>query len=82
MASDGTAGSDRCSTPGGRGVLTVDQAARVLRISKTHVFRLVHSGVLAHTRVADNTIAIPAGAVRALLASSCRGRGLSTPRSR
>lgn len=79
MASDGER-TDRCSTPGGRGVLSVDQAARILRISKTHVYRLVHSGVLAHTRVADNTIAIPAGAVRALLAS--RGRGLGTPQSR
>jgi excisionase family DNA binding protein len=79
MASDGE-GTDRCSTLGGRGVLTVDQAARILRISKMHVYRLVRSGVLAHTRVADNTIAIPAGAVRALLAS--QGRGLNTPRSR
>ena len=71
---------ERCSAPGGRGVLTVDQAARILRISKTHTYRLVHSGVLAHTRVGDNTIAIPASAVRALLAS--RGRGLGSPRSR
>jgi excisionase family DNA binding protein len=78
MASGG-ARIDRCSTPGGRGVLTVDQAARVLRISKAHVFRLVQCGKLAHTRDGD-TIAIPAAAVRALLAS--QGRGLSTPRSR
>jgi excisionase family DNA binding protein len=60
-------------------VLTVDQAARILRISKTHNYRLVHTEVLAHTRVGDNTIAMPASAVRSLLAS--RGRGLSSPRS-
>ena len=70
---------DRCSTPGGRGVLTVDQAARILRVSKAHVFRLGALRELAHTRVGD-TIGIPAGVVRALLVRD--GRGPNTPRSR
>ena len=65
----GGKGTDRCATPGGRGMVTVDQVVRILRISKAHVYRLMHSGVLAHTRIRDSdTIAIPADAVRALLA--------------
>ena len=78
MASDGEQ-SVHCSTPGRARMLRVNQVARILRISKTHTYRLVHTGALAHTRAGDNTITVPAGAVRALLAS--RGRGLSTPRS-
>lgn len=78
MASDGKP-SDRYWAPGGRGTLTVDQAARILRTSTYHLYRLMHSGVLGHSRLADDTIAIPAGAVRALLSS--RGRGPSSPRS-
>jgi excisionase family DNA binding protein len=66
------------ATPGPRdqapALWTVTEVASALRVSKMTIYRMVHSGELAHVRI-GGSYRIPDDAVRALLGTSPPPRG-------
>ncbi|HEY2203904.1 MAG TPA: helix-turn-helix domain-containing protein [Pseudonocardia sp.] len=61
-----TGKTDRPSPASGNELLTVAEVSSTLRVSKMTIYRMVHSGTIAHVRV-GRSFRIPADAVHEIL---------------